>query len=168
MVSSSPWSIGRQPSAIRTGRVTFMITSNLLEVYKTRQQPEITPLRPLGIRSTGGPVAIDLCLTHFQVILNFFTITLFVIYLNLNFTNALYIYEQKKSATDKNNHRNKNWSSLHSEVSYSLHRYKKVNFFSFFFLNGLFDKNISLQLAYKILSNCWTGQYGNPATDVCH
>ena len=28
----------------------------------------------------------------FQVILNFFTILLFVIYLNLNFTNALYIY----------------------------------------------------------------------------
>ena len=75
----------------------------------------------------------------FRVILHSFTILLLVIYLNLNFTNTLYILKQKKSATNKSNRRNLKWSSLHGRVSYSLHRNKKVNIF----FKWLFDKNIN-------------------------
>ena len=95
----------------------------------------------------------------FQIILHSFTILLLVIYLNLNFTNNLYILKQKKSTTNKNNRRNLKWSSLHGRVSHSLHRNKKVNFF----LNGCSIKIlISLQLAFKILTNNWIGQQGTP------
>ena len=39
---------------------------------------------------------------------------------------------------------------------------------SFFFYNfkWLFDKNISIQLAYKILANFWTCQQGDPVVNA--
>ena len=132
-VSFGPWSIGRRPSVIRTRRVTSMTTLSLLGGGGGAQNEQAARNNPPELRNTEhwGKCCDRFMSDAFRVILHSFTILLLVIYLNLNFTNTLYILKQKKSATNKNNRRNLKWSSLHGRMSYSLHCNKKVSIFIF-------------------------------------
>ena len=128
-MSSGPWSIERRPSVIRIGRMTSMTTLSLLGGGAQNEQAARN--NPSELRNTKhwGKCCDRFMADTFRIILVSFTILLLVIYLNLNFTNNLYILKQKKSAKNKSNRHNLKWSSLHGRVSYSLHRNKKVNIF---------------------------------------